>query len=106
MEPLRPGDGLYVVTSELRATPDGGADTLLAAFRDRVHLVDGYAGHDRLEVWRDLRDADRFVMTSWWESKDAFVAYMRSEEHRLSHARVPHEAVRPVAVSRYDVVAR
>lgn len=107
MDPTPAGDraGLFVVTSELRAEPDKAA-TLLDAFQDRIHLVDAWPGHDRLEVWRDVRDADRFVMTSWWESRETFAAYMRSEEHRRSHARVPHDAVRPVTVSRYGVVAR
>lgn len=98
--------GLLVVTSELRVRPDA-SEQLVGAFRDRAHLVDAWDGFDHLEVWRDRTDAGRFVMSSWWRSRAAFVEYMRSDDHRRSHARIPDGAARPrpVALSRFDVVA-
>lgn len=99
--------GLFVVTSELRVAPEGAAE-LTGAFRDRLRLVDGWSGFRDLEVWQDRRDESRFVMTSWWESREAFAEYMRSDDHRRSHDRVPGGVARPsaVSVSRFDVVAR
>jgi heme-degrading monooxygenase HmoA len=98
---------LFVVTSELTVDPDSSGD-LIRAFNDRVGLVDSRVGFDRLEVWQDCATPQRFVMTSWWESRQAFVDYMRSDDHRASHARIPAGPARPrpVALHRHQVVAR
>src|SRR3954463_1761365 len=100
-------NGLFVVTSRIQVSV-GHSDDLGAAFRDRSGVVDGAEGFDHLEVWRERRDATHFVMTSWWTSPDAFKAYMRSDGHRTSHARVSRGAGGPrgVGVARFDVVAR
>ncbi len=99
--------GLFVVTSELAVHPDGAED-LIAAFRSRLGRVEHWEGFDHLEVWRDQARADRFVMTSWWDSRDAFAGYMRSNDHRRSHARIPQGAARPtlIALHRYALVAQ
>lgn len=62
----------------------------------------------RLEVWQDERDAERFVMVSWWDDHDSFTAYMRSRSHRRSHDRIPSgpDAPKPTAFARFRVVAR
>jgi heme oxygenase (mycobilin-producing) len=86
----------FVVTSDVRV-PEDGADVLQAAFADRLRLVERHDGFQRLEVWRDERDPGAFVMVSWWDDEQAFRAYMRSVDHRVSHARVPSEPARPRA---------
>lgn len=99
--------GLFVVTSELAVHPDG-ADDLIAAFRNRLRRVERWEGFHHLEVWRDQAQADRFVMTSWWASRNAFADYMRSDDHRRSHARIPQGAARPtlIALHRYALIAQ
>lgn len=99
--------GLFIVTSELAVHPDGG-DDLIAAFGNRLRLVEHWKGFHHLEVWRDQARTDRFVMTSWWASRDAFADYMRSDDHRRSHARIPRGAARPtlIALHRYALVAQ
>jgi heme-degrading monooxygenase HmoA len=107
-DPADPADNeLFVVTSRIRVSAEH-SDGLVEAFRDRAGLVDGVDGFDHLEVWRERRDMTQFVMTSWWASPDVFAAYMRSDEHRASHARVLRGADGPrgVGVDRFDVVAR
>lgn len=99
--------GSHVVTSHLRIDPAGAA-TLEQAFADRLGEVEDAVGFQRLEVWRD-RDAEgRYVMVSWWDTPEAFRAYMGSEAHRRSHARIPRDPHAPHAetVDRYEVVAR
>ncbi len=97
---------LFVVTSELRVRREGVAG-LTEAFRGRIGLVDDWPGFDRLEVWHDERDPQRFVMTSWWSGADEFRAYMQSNEHRRSHERIPGGLDRPraVAVRRHRIVS-
>jgi heme oxygenase (mycobilin-producing) len=89
-------DSLYVSMSRLRVAPEQ-ADALVAAFRDRLGLVDHADGFVDLEVWRSDRDAGEVLMVSRWRDRDAFKAYMRSPAHRLSHDRIPpalQEAIR------------
>lgn len=107
MTPADDSSPLYVVSSEIRVDPVYG-DGLVDAFRGRVGLVDGWPGFDHLEVWREHGDVGRFVMNSWWSSPDAFRGYMRSAEHRASHARIPAGPARPRAagVTRFELVAR
>lgn len=98
--------GLFVVTSELAVHPDGAGD-LTAAIRNRLRRMEHRQDFRRLEVRRGQARTDRFVMTSWRASRDAFADYMRSDDHRRSHARIPHGAARPAltAMHRYAVVA-
>lgn len=35
------------------------------------------------------------MMVSWWDTAEQFLAYMRSEDHHLSHARVPTDPHKP-----------
>lgn len=67
--------------SEVRV-PAGGAADLIEAFRARLGEVESATGFERLEVWQDDRDAERFVMVSWWESHECFLGSMRSKSHR------------------------
>jgi heme oxygenase (mycobilin-producing) len=92
----------YVVSSEVTISPES-AEILERAFRERLRLVEAAPGFQRLEIWRDVTRPGVFQMVSWWDSADSFRRYMRSEEHRISHARISHEPDRPrgTGVRRY-----
>jgi heme-degrading monooxygenase HmoA len=79
----------YVSVSHLRIAEDK-APGLIAAFRERVHLVDSAPGLHRLEVWQGS-EAGEIMMVSWWSDRECFKAYMRSPEHRISHDRITPE---------------
>ena len=61
---------------------------LVAAFRRRVGLVDRADGFLGLEVWQSDRDLGELIMVSRRRDRDAFKRYMKSEAHRVSHARI------------------
>lgn len=96
----------YVAISEI-AVPPSGIDTLVQAFRRRLGEVDAFDGFAGLEVLRDRRRPDRFLMITRWQSKEHFRRYMRSDAHRASHARIPGgpDAPRPAGFVDYDLVA-
>ncbi len=102
---------MYVSLSRLRVDASE-APRLVEAFRRRAHLVDDADGFVDLEVWQSDRDAGEIVMVSRWRDRDAFRAYMRSEEHRVSHDRIPADLDAAIRLDRlehlhtYDVVAR
>jgi heme-degrading monooxygenase HmoA len=97
--------------SRLRVHP-ARADDLVRAFRNRAGLVDRFDGFLALEVWRSDRDEGEILMVSRWRDRGAFTAYMRSDAHRVSHDRIPHDLDAAIALERlehlhtYDVVAR
>jgi heme-degrading monooxygenase HmoA len=101
---------MYVSVSRLRVPADR-SDELVAAFRDRAGLVDGFDGFVDLQVWRSDRDREEVLMVSRWESRDQFKAYMRSEAHHVSHERTDaglKEAIRLERLEHlhtYEVVA-
>ena len=105
--PADPPSTPFVAQSEIRV-PAAGAPGLVSAFRDRLGEVEDWPGFVRLEVWQDERDAERFVMVSWWDSHACFSEYMRSESHRRSHSRIPAGAdgPKPQSFARFQVVAR
>ena len=87
------------------------SDELIAAFRRRAHLVDDADGFVDLQVWRSDRDPGEVLMVSRWRDRDAFKAYMKSAEHRVSHDRIDGELKDAIRLERlehlstYEVVA-
>lgn len=96
----------FVAVSEI-SVAEAGVATLVGAFRTRLGEVDAWPGFRHLEVWQDESRSDRFLMVSWWDDKDSFQAYMRSDSHRRSHARIPTEPAKPkpAGFTRYRLVA-
>lgn len=92
---------MYVSVSRLRVAP-GRVDELIAAFRDRAGLVDGFDGFNGLEVWRSDRDAAEVWMVSRWDSRAHFRAYMRSAAHRESHDRIDPALGDAIALERLE----
>jgi heme oxygenase (mycobilin-producing) len=96
--------------SRLRVDADR-SDELVAAFRERAHLVDEADGFVDLQVWRSDRDPEEVLMVSRWRDRSAFTAYMRSDEHRFSHDRIDPELKQAIKLERlehlhtYEVVA-
>jgi heme-degrading monooxygenase HmoA len=101
---------MYVSLSRLRV-PEKRASELVTAFRGRAHLVEEADGFVDLQVWQSDRDAGELVMVSRWRDRDAFKAYMKSEAHRISHARIDPDLDGAIKLERlehlhtYEVVA-
>ena len=101
---------MYISMSRLRVSADR-ADELVAAFRARMRAVDSHDGFIDLQVWQSDRDPGELVMVSRWRERAAFKAYMQSEDHRASHARIPADLDDAIELERlehlhtYEVVA-
>lgn len=64
-------------------------------FRQRAGLVDRMPGFISNQVLRPVNPGDPYVVLTWWESRDAFEVWTRSDEFREGHARsgtLPREA--------------
>src|SRR3954454_2087133 len=92
---------MYVSMSRLRIHSER-APELVAAFRDRVGLVDGFEGVVDLRDWQSGRDAGELVMVSRWDTRAHFTAYMRSREHKVSHGRIDPGLDAAIALERLE----
>jgi len=105
------GATTYVSVSRLHVDP-AVVEDLIAAFRDRIRLVDEFPGFLDLEVWQSDREPGEILMVSHWARRSDFTAYMRSAEHRTSHDRIPDRLQDAIRLERlehiagYDVMAR
>src|SRR3954447_25788862 len=96
--------------SRLRLPVDD-APALVEAFRGRSRLVEDADGFVDLQVWRSDRDPGEVLMVSRWRDREAFKAYMKSAEHRVSHDRIDPELKAAIGLERlehlhtYEVVA-
>ena len=101
---------MYVSVSRLRIDAEL-ANELIAAFRSRAHLVDEANGFLDLQVWQAHADKGEVVMVSRWRDRECFRAYMKSDRHAVSHARIPEALKRAIRLEKlehltgYDVVA-
>ena len=101
---------MYVSMSRLRV-PVERAEQLVTAFRARAGLVDDHDGFVDLQVWQSDRDEGELIMVSRWRDRDAFKAYMRSDDHRASHERIDPDLQAAIKLERlehlhtYEVVA-
>jgi heme-degrading monooxygenase HmoA len=101
---------MYVSMSRLSVDP-ARSDELVAAFRSRAKLVESHPGFLDLQVWRSDRDPSEVLMVSRWSDRDAFKAYMKSSDHRVSHHRIDPSLKSAIKLERlehlhtYEVVA-
>ena len=96
--------------SRLRVPVERAAQ-LVTAFRSRVGLVDDADGFVDLQVWQSDREPGEILMVSRWRDRAAFTAYMRSDEHQVSHGRIDPDLKADIHLRRlehlhtYQVVA-
>ena len=97
--------------SRLRVPAERADAARDARSASRVGLVDDADGFVDLQVWQSDRDEGELIMVSRWRDRDAFKAYMRSADHRVSHDRIDPELQAAIKLERlehlhtYEVVA-
>jgi heme oxygenase (mycobilin-producing) len=88
---------LFVFISHL-SVPADDRPALERHFRERSRLVDGFPGFLYLQLLAPQNGTASHTFLTAWESRDAFAADMRSEEHRVSHSREPADIMGRTAV--------
>jgi heme-degrading monooxygenase HmoA len=54
----------------------------------RSRVVERFPGFVRFEFRRELGRSSRYVIATWWETRDDLRGYLASPEHRLTHTRL------------------
>ena len=81
---------MFVFISHL-TVPATDQSSLEKHFRERSRLVDGFPGFLYLQLLKPQAGTASHTFLTAWESREAFTAYMKSQEHAISHSREPAE---------------
>ena len=71
------------------------AEAFEERFKTRAGLVDGMPGFLQNQVLRPVNEGDPYIVLTFWESREHFQAWIRSDEFQKGHARsgtLPKEA--------------
>ena len=85
---------MIVVMNRIPVTPEHAA-AFEERFSDRAALVDGMDGFVSFRLLRPTSAGDPYVVMTFWETHDHFVAWTQSDEFKEGHARasrLPTEA--------------
>ncbi len=72
---------MFVVVNTIHASPSE-LERVRQAFRDTVHDLDPFEGFLGFELWKD---EGALLAVSRWTTREAFLAYPRSELFRKHH---------------------
>lgn len=76
----------WVLVNRIAVETPAEAEQIVEAFRHRAGKVDLAPGFRGLEVWREAQGREVIVSTRW-DRKEQFEAWLASPAFRLAHAR-------------------
>jgi heme-degrading monooxygenase HmoA len=96
---------MIAVTNRIHVTPEF-AQALEERFRNRVGLIDQMPGFILNQVWRPTKEEDPYVIVTFWESREQFDAWTRSESFKKAHSQgLPEGATTgPNHVEIYEII--
>jgi len=77
---------MITVANRIYVKPEYGAD-FERAFRERAGLVDKMPGFISNLVLRPANEDDPYVVLTYWQSRQAFLDWVRSDAFREGHAK-------------------
>jgi heme-degrading monooxygenase HmoA len=82
---------VIVASSFVPVENDDSGARFEEAMRTRSGAVESFPGFRRFEFHRALGKRSGFLIVTWWDTMDDLRRYMRSAEHRATHARLSAE---------------
>ena len=73
------------------------------AMARRSRAVETFPGFVRFEFRRELGRASRYVIATWWDSRDDLRRYLASPEHRSTHQRLGESARAALGPARVEI---
>lgn len=56
--------------------------------RSRSRLVEGFPGFRRFEFRQEAGRGGRYVIVTWWDSREDLKRWLASDEHKSTHKRL------------------
>lgn len=78
---------MIVVVSTIRVSA-GDPDALAEQYGDRLHLAEQQPGCLGVEILRNQRDRDEFVVYTRWQDRESYERYRASDAYRDAHRRI------------------
>jgi len=89
---------MTVVKINAIAVPEGAGPELEKRFAARAGAVENSPGFEDFQLLRPTGGDERYFVMTWWESEDAFQAWMNSQDFAKGHAHAGGgEGQQPVA---------
>ena len=88
--------GTMVVVANRLPVAKGYEKEFEKRFEHRIGAVDQMPGFIRIEILRPLR-GDQYIILTYWESRAAFEAWMKSEAFKRAHAHETHAQANPAS---------
>jgi heme-degrading monooxygenase HmoA len=80
---------VIVAYSYIPVTDPAAGRWFRSAIGSRSKVVETFPGFVRFEFRQELGRCPRFVIATWWETKEDLRHYLASAEHKRTHAMVP-----------------
>jgi heme-degrading monooxygenase HmoA len=83
------------------------ADAFEQRFQERAGLVDGMPGFIANQVLRPVNEGDPYIVLTFWNSREEFEAWTRSDEFRQGHAQsstLPRDAFTGSKLEIHEVI--
>ena len=85
---------MIVAYSFVPVRDDLAGEEFLTAMASRARRVETFPGFVRFEFRRVAGKAARYVIATWWHTKEDLRRYLASPEHRATHGKLSEEARR------------
>ncbi len=96
---------MITVANRIQVNPDY-AEAFEERFRNRAGFVDGMPGFISNQVLRPTKPEDPYIVLTYWETKEAFEAWTKSDAFKQGHAksgRLPKEAMMGSKLEMHEV---
>jgi len=79
---------VIVAYSYVPVIEEAAGDAFALAMSHRSRSVETFPGFRRFEFRRELGKKGRFVIATWWDSREDLKRYMSSPEHKATHSQL------------------
>ena len=77
---------MSIVKINAISVPAGAGPELESRFAARAGAVENQPGFEGFQLLRPVSGGDRYFVMTWWESEEAFAAWMSSQDFAKGHA--------------------
>ena len=94
---------MIVAYSFVPVSDEQAGHKFAGAMANRSRAVEAFPGFVRFEFRRELGRASRYVIATWWESRDDLRRYLASPEHRSTHSRLSESTSAGLGPARVEI---
>jgi heme-degrading monooxygenase HmoA len=94
---------IIVAYSFVPVSDEAAGQEFAGAMARRSRAVETFPGFVRFEFRRELGRTSRYVIATWWESRDDLRRYLASPAHRSTHQKLSEPARAGLGPARVEI---